>query len=314
VHDRPKLLVEAVASALEQSHRPLEVLIVDDGSTDDTGRVAEELARGHAEVVTLHQPNGGPGRAREAGRLRARGEFIQHLDSDDLLLPGKLEAQVAALRVRADCGVAYGFTQYREADGRLRPERWKPTGHAAEFLFPSFLRERWWETVTPLYRASVCDAVGPWSELRLEEDWEYDCRVAALGVRLHCVSRFVAEHRHHALGRLSGGAHAAWRLRERARAHELILGHARRAGVDPRGPEMRHFARELFLLARQCGALRLPDESRRLFELARGASGERGRALDFVLYRALAASVGWRAAGRCAAWLDRLRGRRGGRS
>jgi hypothetical protein len=214
---------------------------------------------------------------------------------------------VAALRDRPECGVAYGFTRYRRGDGSLDPARWKASGHAAEFLFPSFLRERWWETVTPLYRASVCDAVGPWRPLRLEEDWEYDCRVAALGVRLCLVEDFVAEHRHHAQGRLSGGAHEPWRLRERAQAHALILAHARAGGVDPRGPEMAHFARELFLLARQCGAVGLGAESRRLFALAREASGARGSGLDFRLYRALAALLGWERVGRLAALGDRLR-------
>lgn len=308
VYNRAGLLLEAVGSALAQAYRPLEVLIVDDGSRDETGGVAERLAREHDEVRALHRPNGGPGLARETGRGHARGEFIQYLDSDDLLLPGKLAAQVGGLRARPECGVSYGYTQYRDADGRLRRDRWKPTGHAAERLFPSFLRERWWETGAALWRASACDVVGPWSALRLEEDWEYDCRLAALDVALHHHPDFVLEVRRQPAGHLSGGPNEAWRLRERAAAHALVLDHARRGGVDPEGPEMRHFARELFLLARQCGAAGLGAESRRLFVLARAASGARGGTLDFRLYRAAAAVLGWRSAGRLAAWADRRRG------
>ena len=61
---------------------------------------------------------------------------------------------------------------------------------------------------------------------------------------------------------------------------------------------MQHFARELFLLARQCGAAGLGEEARMLFELARQASGaERGRGIDFLLYGAGARLVGWRAMG-----------------
>ena len=71
---------------------------------------------------------------------------------------------------------------------------------------------------------------------------------------------------------------------------------------------MQHFARELFLLARQCGAAGLSDVARTAFELARQASGtERGRGLDFFLYGACARFVGWRAVGRMACCLDRLR-------
>lgn len=307
VFNRPRLLADAVESVLAQDYRPIEVLIVDDGSTDETPAVVDQLAAAHPEVRAIHQPNGGPGRAREAGRQLARGEFIQYLDSDDLLLPGKFTAQVAGLRARPECGVSYGWTQYRRPDGSLDLARWKPTGHEARQLFPSFLRERWWETATPLLRAGVCDTVGPWSEQWLEEDWEYDCRLAALAVELHYIPAFVAEHRHHAEGRLSGAGLRPEALAQRARSHELILGHARRAGLGPELPEMQHFARELFLLARQCGAAGLVAESRRLFGLAREASGHRGSRADFRLYRGAAALLGWRLTGALACWSDRMR-------
>jgi hypothetical protein len=310
VYNRPRLLVEAVDSVLAQSYRPIEILIVDDGSTDETGEVADRLARQHPQVLAVHQTNGGPGRARETGRLRARGEFVQYLDSDDLLLSGKLEAQVAGLRGSPHCGVSYGWTRFRYADGSVAQGAWKGSGAARETMFPSFLRERWWDTPNPLYRASVCSAAGPWSDLRLEEDWEYDCRVAALGTRLHHVPKFVVEVRQVAGQRLSGQPHDSERLARRARAHELILGHARRAGVLPGTPEMQHFARELFLLARQCGAVGLSDQSRRLLSLARQASGNPRTVRGLRVYRLAAALLGWRLAGALACWGDRFRSSR----
>ena len=110
VHNRPLLLREAVASVLAQTYRPIEIIIVDDGSTDETGREAEALAAKHSEVRTIHRKNGGPGAARETGRLAARGEFIQYLDSDDLLLPKKFVLQVTGLRQHTDCHVSYART------------------------------------------------------------------------------------------------------------------------------------------------------------------------------------------------------------
>ena len=81
-----------------------------------------------------------------------------------------------------------------------------------------------------------------------------------------------------------------------------------RRGISHETYEMQHFARELFLLARQCGAAGLAEEARTLFELARQASGaERGRGIDFLLYGACARLVGWRAMGSLACRLDRLR-------
>ena len=311
VFNRAAGLREAVASVVAQSHRPLEVVIVDDGSTDDTPALADELARAHEGLVRVaHQPNGGPGAARETGRRLARGEYVQYLDSDDLLLPRKLELQVAALRAQPECGVAYGMTRFRHRDGRLHDGPWKGSGQRLERLFPSFLRERWWDTPNPLYRAALLDQAGPWTDLRLEEDWEYDCRVAALGTRLCWVPEFVCEVRDHDGGRLSRGSAAdPARNRERARAHALIFEHARRGGVDREGAEMRHFARELFLLARQCGASGLGEESRLLFSLARQASTEESaRGADFRLYRLAAALLGWAGAGRVASLFERLRG------
>jgi hypothetical protein len=305
VYNRASMLREAVASALAQTYRPIEIVIVDDASTDETAAVADDMALQHDGIVrVIHQPNAGVGHAREAGRQAAEGEFIQYLDSDDRLLPRKLELQVAALRAHPECGIAYGLTRYIDSSGREVPCDWKHANQIQSAIFPSFLLARWWETVSPLYRRSVTDAAGPWTGLRLEEDWEYDCRVGALGVSLCYIGEIFGEHRDHPEGRLSRGAgDDPARLRDRACAHELIAAHARRAGVDPRSPEFRQFARELFHLGRQCGAAGLDDESRRLVALARSLSG----APDVRAYELLARTLGWRRAGRAAAWLERHR-------
>ena len=264
----------------------------------------------HPDVIkVIHQRNTGPGLAREAGRLLARGEFIQYLDSDDLLLSRKFELQVTGLKAQPECGVSYGKTQYRHSDGRLEDTPWKGSGQKVETMFPSFLLDRWWDTPTPLYRASVCNEAGPWSDLKLEEDWEYDCRVAALGVRLHYCDEYVAEVRDHEQQRLcKGEAIDPLRLKERARAHALILSHAERAGIVDTEPEMEHFARELFLLSRQCGAAGLVAESKTLFALAKKASGQvRAQKWDFKLYEKLADITGWHFLGKATCYSDALR-------
>lgn len=310
VFNREQMLRQAVASVVEQRYEPVEIVLVDDGSTDDTGRTCDQLAAESPNSVrVVHQPNSGPGAAREAGRAVCRGEFIQYLDSDDLLLPRKLERQVEALRGDPEAGVAYGFTRYRGSDGRGRPEPWKGSGEPRRTMFPWFLTERWWDTPTPLYRRSVCDAAGPWRPLWNEEDWEYDCRIASKGTKLAHVKEWVAEVRDHATDRLSrAGARDRRRMASRTEAHVAVYGHALAAGIGPDSPFMKRYARELFLLSRQCGAAGLSAESRRLFELAREAAGpDAGSGADLTLYRFAAALVGWRMAGRLACWADEVR-------
>ena len=315
VHNRPTILVEAVESALAQTYRPIEILIVDDGSTDETPDSANRLAVRHPELVrVLRRPNGGPGCARETGRLSARGEFLQYLDSDDLLRPEKLSLQVGALREQPDAEICYGMCVETLDDGSVIKTTLRPSSLPVKRMFPLFLAGRWWNTVVPLYRASLTDRVGAWSELRLEEDWEYDGRAAALDPLLAFVPHIVAEHRGHAGTRASRGASSdPARLEDQARAHVSLLESAQRGGVGVESPEMAQFSRELFLLSRQCGAAGLALRSRELFHAARRAATRvRSRALDFRLYRFLAGAVGWGLAGRLAMTLDALRPRPGG--
>lgn len=308
VFNRAPMLREAVASVLAQTYRPIEILIVDDGSTDDTGAVADALAAEHPnEIRVIHQRNAGVGPAREAGRLAARGEFIQHLDSDDLLYPRKFELQVAGLQAHPECGASYGWTREHLPSGELLATPGRRTGQRIETMFPAMLQTRCWQTTTPLYRASLIHRAGAWLALRNEEDWEYDARIAALGVRLHYCEDWVSEMRHHRRGRLSDFSMQPDVLRDRARAHALILEHARRAGIGADAPEMQHFARALFLLARQCGDTGLPEESKMLFLLARQASGARGNHIQFRLYAAGARVLGWSLMGRISCLSDHLR-------
>ena len=308
VHNRPRLLDEAVESVLVQSWRPIEVIIVDDGSTDETPAVADRWALREPDIFrVLHVANGGPGAAREAGRQMVRGEFIQYLDSDDLLMPEKFALQVAALRTDPTADVAYGRARFRHADGRIDdPLKW--TDRAFASMFPSFLQSRWWTTSCPLYRRCVVDKTGPWLASWNEEDWEYDCRIASSGGRLARVPELVCEQRDHGTDRLSREGLNPSRLRDRALAQTRIAAYAEHAGIALDAPEMQHFARALFLLARHCGAAGLAEESRNLFDLAKSMSlPERARALDFRLYERIANLVGWTTVGKLATQLDRLR-------
>ena len=302
------MLQESVASVLAQDYDALEIILVDDGSDDETPKVISNLKREDPRIRSLKTHRSGPGLAREAGRLKARGEYIQYLDSDDLLYPHKFARQVDMLERHPGADVAYCRTVYRGADGKPQVNYpGKRTHERIERMWPSFLVSRWWSTLTPLYRKSVCDRVGPWSDLRQDEDWEYESRVATAGGWLCYVDNALCEVRHHTGHRASGGAISRqMSLQHRARARELIYAHARAAGIKHCHCEMQHFARSTFFLSRQCGAGGITAESRMLYRLSRDAAGPKAK-LDHRFYGFAAGVFGWSGMGTLSEWGDRWR-------
>ena len=102
--NRADLIGATLANLLRQSLPPHEIIVVDDGSTDGSADVVRSFGN---RVLLLAQPNRGPGAARNAGILRASGDFIQFQDSDDLLSLNKIESQVRLLE-RTGAEFAYG--------------------------------------------------------------------------------------------------------------------------------------------------------------------------------------------------------------
>lgn len=299
VYNRPKMLEQAVASVLCQTYRPIEIIIADDGSTDDTPQVAKALVAAHKGIVFYDRhKNAGPGPARELGRKLARGEFLQYLDSDDRLLPNKFADQVGVLREHPDCGIAYGITRLVAADGTVLADPFKWTGRRVESLFPGLLVDRWWCTHTPLYRRRLTDTIGPWCDMRWSQDWEYDSRIGALNTRLVSCQTYVSEHVHHDGERQTSSA--AWstdpvRLRNRLRLMEVLWDGATQSGIADAAPERQHFARWCFSIGRNCAAQSMKLEAMRCFELAEFAAGPNGAGRKGIaIYRTLVRTLGGR--------------------
>ncbi|MES3001693.1 MAG: glycosyltransferase [Pseudomonadota bacterium] len=314
VFNRPAFLREAVASVLAQQGCELEVLIVDDGSTDDTRAAALELAEQHPDIVkVLSQANAGPGAARQAGVEKCRGEYIQFLDSDDLLERTKFAEQLAALADDPQAGIAYGKT-YTRIDGIRQATPAQKSGERFRDIFPTLLTGRIWETSTPLYRRDALRRIGAWPDKRQLEDLEFDAQAGAAGIKLAYCDSFVSEYRVHAGPRL---AHA-WQtdpgaMRDRLHAHVAVLTHARLAGMRNDQPEMQTYARTLFWLARNAGEAGYPEEARHLLALASELCSTRAmRSLGISAYRRLASVLGWKALGRMSHAVESIRDARAG--
>jgi hypothetical protein len=199
VHNRGDRLVAALDSVLGQRHRPIEVVVVDDGSTDETAFVAEGWLRRHAaalgaDPVLIRQANAGACAARNAGLRASRGAYVQFLDSDDLLLEDKLPSAVAVLEREPDVDLVCGAMEHLDdADGSRRRFR---GADLARRPYPAEIALNYSQTMIPVFRASVLRAAGFWDEKLLAlQDWEYYARVLVHARRavevtdVHCLFR-----------------------------------------------------------------------------------------------------------------------------
>jgi glycosyltransferase involved in cell wall biosynthesis len=173
----------AVASVQAQTHRDWELLIVDDGSTDETGAVAEACAEGDPRTRVFQQQNGGVSAARNRALAHSTGDFIALLDSDDLWLPQFLEAQLAvfAAHPEVDIVTANGWFLGGRAHGRtVRPfpdTRPQPT-------LTTILADEMAIFIMAVFRRRVYETIGGFDEsLRTNEDYDYWLRAAMAGLR-----------------------------------------------------------------------------------------------------------------------------------
>lgn len=176
--NRAGLIVQSVQSVIDQSFRDWELLVVDDGSTDDTAERIDAL--GDPRIVLLRQSRiGNVSRLRNIGVAAARGDYVAFLDSDDLWVPSKLELQLQALSGKAGAW-CYGDHALADADGvrmPLRAGRFEPvSGHIAQ---PLLAEETGAAMITWLVPRSLFDQVGGFDEtLHLNEDLDLAIRLA----------------------------------------------------------------------------------------------------------------------------------------
>ena len=277
VYNRPELVRRAVSSVLDQTYRPIEILLINDGSTDHTPEVLAELQAAHPkEIRVIHQANGGAGLARDKGRKVARGAFIQYLDSDDYLLPNKFSDQIAALTAHPECAIAYGTSSHVHADGRVLENPSRHTAEQIDTLFPLLLVERWWHTHTPLFRRWISDAAGPWPDFR-PEDWDLEARMGALNPKLiHCGSLVSVQVDHESDNRVTRGP-SVQALRDQGEFLPRLYAAAVLAGVPSAAPEWARFSDECFVRARQLHRIGENHSGTRLLQLAELTSPRKGR-------------------------------------
>ena len=161
-YNRANWIAEAVASALGQDYQDLEVIVVDDGSTDETKKVLGSFR--DERLVCVHQENAGRSRARNQAIATARGEYITFLDSDDYYLPSKVGTQVAFLDANPQFGMAYmsGFC----VDDERRPLNFIYRASVTGKIYPhvAFFQHHTITLPNVMVRRQILEQIGPFDE------------------------------------------------------------------------------------------------------------------------------------------------------
>ena len=184
-------IAETLESAVAQTWPHKEIIVVDDGSTDDTLRVARLFSEKNVHVVT--QSNQGAAAARNAALSICQGDYIQYLDADDILEPDKIEAQMRYLRShdlspRALVSGAWAQFHYRRSRAQFQPSALWANLSPVEWLLRKLSQHLYMQTDNWLVSRQLTDAVGPWdAQLFRDNDGEYFARVIVASEGVHFV-------------------------------------------------------------------------------------------------------------------------------
>lgn len=214
VKNRPALIIQAIGSCLGQTVPPDEIVVVDDGSTDETPEIVMELARGDSRIKLVRRAlSGGAAAARNEGAARASGAWLAFLDSDDRWHGGKIARQLDLAARHPDapaifCGIRYAYAARKARIGIPPPI----VGHA-DLTVSNVLAS----TSAAFVRRDRFDAVGGFdAALPNCEDWDLWLKLSKLGP-LPVVQAALVEYTFEATNKLSRD------VTKLMRGHELVF-------------------------------------------------------------------------------------------
>lgn len=190
-YNSEKWIRDTIKSALGQTWPQKEIIIVDDGSSDNTLRIAREFESKSLKVIT--QGNKGASSARNKALSIAQGEYIQWLDADDLLAPDKISQQFkyndGGQNSRILLSSAWGRFYFRHQKARFISNSLCQDLEPVEWLYKKMNENAWMGIESWLVSRRLTELAGPWNERLLRDnDGEYFCRVVSASEKIRFVS------------------------------------------------------------------------------------------------------------------------------
>lgn len=194
-----RFIAETIESLLQQSHSPVEIIVVDDGSPDNSKDV---IAR-YPSVRYIYQPNQGASAARNHGIRESRGEYLMFLDCDDRLSPTALAVLANELDAHPECGMSFGHFCYIDTEGTALPTP-RPAIQPDELVdYQTFLAGQIM-LISPgqgLYRRAAIATVGDWNpSLWPSDDYDFQLRVVRSFPVRYLPNHTVLDYRQHGGG------------------------------------------------------------------------------------------------------------------
>jgi glycosyltransferase involved in cell wall biosynthesis len=222
---------ETLESALAQTWHRKEIIVVDDGSTDDTLSIAKGFSSTNVNVVT--QPNQGAAAARNTAFSLSQGDFIQWLDADDVLEPDKVQSQMSAMQAhglgpRTLVSGAWGYFRYRKSRAQFTPSSLWTSLSPVEWLLRKMGGNLHMQTDNWLVSRQLTDAAGPWDvQLFRDNDGEYFSRVILESEGTHFVPEAKSYYRAAGFKSVSYIAGSSKKLESLCRSMKLHIGYLR---------------------------------------------------------------------------------------
>ncbi len=179
-----KYITQTIESVLCQTYQNIEIIIINDGSTDGTGKILDQYANHDTRIIVFNQTNKGISVARNKGFAMATGEYLCIIDADDIMMPNKIESQVCFLEKHPSADFVYSKVFYFNDETNDIFIRDLKTPDGSDIIYRTLLRHG--NFISPnavLFKRSVFETCGGFDESLLSsEDFDYWLKLAKCGI------------------------------------------------------------------------------------------------------------------------------------